>query len=195
MIASINTCGMRYEVTRLCRPSTIIPFFEKHPLWSSKRANYLDFKKVASMISAKEHLTQEGLNEIRLVKDGMNQKRSYQSKVDFMNSIADLIEITPGWLSGFIDAEGYFGVYASNKGRKRCELKLSIAQNAHDVLLLEAIAKHLNVGTKIVNNLGKDSSVLRLDIYRLETFASQIVPIFEQRRKPVLRLRASHTPF
>lgn len=68
----------------------------------------------------------------------------------------------------------------SNGKRKRCELRLSIAQNAHDEVILEAIANFLNINVKIVNNLGKDSTVKRLDIYKLDVFQSKIVPIFDQ---------------
>ena len=131
------------------------------------------------MISAKEHLTPEGLNKIRLIKQNMNSKRTYADKVNFMNSIKDSIKLTPSWLSGFIDAEGYFGIYVSHITRKRCELKLSIAQNSHDLILLEAIANYLNVDTKIVCNLGKESSVKRIDIYKLDTL-SLLIPIFNQ---------------
>lgn len=177
----VNKKYLRYEIRSFeAITSIIIPFFDKYPLLSSKRANFLDFKKVADMISAKEHLTQRGLDEIKLIKEGMNSKRTYENKVDFMNSIANDIHLTPGWLSGFIDAEGYFGIYVSDKSRRRCELKLSIAQNAHDLVLLEAIAKHLNVETEVANDLGENGSVKRLDIYKLDVLISQIIPIFNQ---------------
>jgi len=176
-----NKKYLRYEIRSFeAISSIIIPFFNKYPLYSSKRANFLDFEKVARIIDSKEHLTQKGLDNIKLIKEGMNSKRTYVEKSDFMNSIINGVYLTPGWLSGFIDAEGYFGIYVSNNSRRRCELKLSIAQNAHDLVLLEAIAKYLNVDTKIVNNLGKDSTVKRLDIYKFDTLLSQIVPIFDQ---------------
>jgi hypothetical protein len=172
---------LRFEIRSFeAITTTVIPFFNQYPLFSSKRANFLDLERVAHMIGAKEHLTQEGLDKIRLIKANMNSKRIYADKVNFMDSIKDEIKLTPGWLSGFIDAEGYFGIYTSNKNRRRCELKLRIAQNAHDLVLLEAIAKYLYIDTKIVNNLGKESTVKRLDIYKLDAFISEIVPIFDQ---------------
>jgi LAGLIDADG endonuclease len=160
--------------------STVIPFFNQRPTAMPRaspsaissfpplrrRGYFLDFVEVAHMIQAKEHLTQEGLDKIRMIKANMNSKRSFSDKENFMNSIKGSIKLTAGWISGFIDAEGYFGIYVSNASKRRCELKLSIAQNAHDLVLLEAIAIYFNVSTKIVDNLGKGSSVKRIDIYK-----------------------------
>lgn len=91
------------------------------PLFSSKRANFLDFEEVAHMIQVKEHLTQEGLDKIQMIKANMNSKRSFSDpevQVNFMNSTpkGGSIKLNAGWISGFIDAEGYFGIfkYVSN---------------------------------------------------------------------------------
>jgi hypothetical protein len=86
----------------------IIPFFEKYQLQGVKRDNFEDFKKVASgearaskgsasipfatgvfdscrshhalLMKSKAHLTQEGLEEIRKIKSGMNSRREYLKK-------------------------------------------------------------------------------------------------------------------
>lgn len=42
----------------------VIPFFDKHLLFSVKRKDFLVFKKVLSIISEKKHLTQRGFSEI-----------------------------------------------------------------------------------------------------------------------------------
>lgn len=55
----------------------IIPHFEKYPLQSSKYLNYLDFKKGCDMIRNKEHLTEEGLEQLKILKAGMNFGRNY----------------------------------------------------------------------------------------------------------------------
>jgi len=54
----------------------IIPFFDKYPLVGSKRKDYLDFCKVAELMRSKTHLTAEGLEQIRVIKAGMNRGRS-----------------------------------------------------------------------------------------------------------------------
>ena len=53
----------------------IIPFFEKYPIQGLKSLDFSDFKKVAIMISAKEHLNIEGLNRILEIKLNMNKHR------------------------------------------------------------------------------------------------------------------------
>jgi len=53
----------------------IIPFFEKYPILGVKLDNYKDFCKIAKLIKNKEHLTEKGLEEIKLIKSKMNTLR------------------------------------------------------------------------------------------------------------------------
>jgi hypothetical protein len=53
----------------------IIPLFQKYPLQGAKIRDFQDFVKVAELMKNKAHLTREGLNQIRNIKDGMNKKR------------------------------------------------------------------------------------------------------------------------
>ena len=55
----------------------IIPFFEKYSLQGLKSLDFVDFKKVALMINAKEHLSNEGLNKILEIKLNMNKHREW----------------------------------------------------------------------------------------------------------------------
>ena len=55
----------------------IIPFFVKYPVQGLKSLDFSDFKKVAMMIGAKEHLTIKGLNSILEIKLNMNKHRKY----------------------------------------------------------------------------------------------------------------------
>ena len=56
----------------------IIPLFNKYPIYGEKSKDFLDFCKVLEMIKFKKHLTKEGLEEIRLIKAGMNTGRASQ---------------------------------------------------------------------------------------------------------------------
>ena len=53
----------------------IIPFFESYPLIGIKQKDFLDWCKIAILMKDKLHLTPEGLNLIRTIKDGMNKGR------------------------------------------------------------------------------------------------------------------------
>lgn len=50
----------------------VIPHFDKYPLLTQKRADYLLFKQVVDLILRKEHLTSKGLLEILSIKASLN---------------------------------------------------------------------------------------------------------------------------
>jgi len=52
----------------------IIPFFEKHPLQSTKIKSFKIFCKIAEMVSNGEHHNQKGIENIRLLKSKMNRR-------------------------------------------------------------------------------------------------------------------------
>jgi hypothetical protein len=65
-----------FVVTRFTDLSgKIIPLFDLYPLQSSKAKDLADFKKVLELMKNKAHLTQEGLDEIKQIKSGMNTGR------------------------------------------------------------------------------------------------------------------------
>lgn len=90
IILSLN-CGT-LQTDRSCKIITvtrhadiiniIIPFFQKYPLQGVKRLDLADFIKVAELIKAKTHLTSEGLDQILLIKSGMNSGRDHASHSD-----------------------------------------------------------------------------------------------------------------
>lgn len=53
----------------------IIPFFEKYPIVGVKYLDYLDFCRIAKLMKESKHLTKDGLEEIRIIKAGMNTGR------------------------------------------------------------------------------------------------------------------------
>jgi len=53
----------------------IIPLLNQNKLHGSKILNFLDFCKIAFILENKEHLTNEGLEKINKIKNGMNTKR------------------------------------------------------------------------------------------------------------------------
>lgn len=53
----------------------IIPLFREYPLIGNKKKDYLDFVKVAELLKSKDHLTNEGIEKIKILKDNMNSRR------------------------------------------------------------------------------------------------------------------------
>ena len=52
----------------------IVPFFEKHPLKSKKRVDFAKFRRILQLMTKKEHLTSEGIEDIRAIAKSMNTR-------------------------------------------------------------------------------------------------------------------------
>jgi hypothetical protein len=50
----------------------IVPFFEEHSLKSKKRVDFAKFRRVLLLMTRNEHLTSEGIEEIRAIAKTMN---------------------------------------------------------------------------------------------------------------------------
>ena len=55
----------------------LIPLFQKYPIRGVKYYNFIDFCRIAELMNNKAHLTQEGLNKIIKIKEGMNINRKH----------------------------------------------------------------------------------------------------------------------
>jgi hypothetical protein len=65
---------MAYRVRKLEHlRERVIPFFERHPLKSKKRIDFLKFKKAVMLIDRGEHVKPEGIEQIRAIASSMNR--------------------------------------------------------------------------------------------------------------------------
>ena len=55
--------------------TTIVPFFEEHPLITAKRADFAQFAAVLRMMEAGEHLSADGLRRIAQITERMNRRQ------------------------------------------------------------------------------------------------------------------------
>ena len=60
---------------------TIIPFFERYPMLSSKQQDFEKFARCVHLISAGRHLTTDGLIEIAEITQTMNRRKSRQDLI------------------------------------------------------------------------------------------------------------------
>src|SRR5262249_33446082 len=74
-----------FRVARIKDLQTIIEFFDKYPLVSSKLSDYLLFKQCIEIIAKKEHLTEEGLLKILGLKHSLNKGLSLKLIEAFPN--------------------------------------------------------------------------------------------------------------
>ena len=86
----------------------IIPHFDKYPLLTKKRADFLLFKSVLELINQKEHLTMEGLAKILSIRASMNNGLTQILMESFPNItpvprpvVSDQGIKDPNWLAGF----------------------------------------------------------------------------------------------
>jgi hypothetical protein len=140
----------------------IIPFFDSHPLITSKQLDYQTWRECMIMIAKGLHLTNEGVLKIIELTRTMNSKRSFEERFKFTQSRCPNLKITPEWVQGFSDGEGHFQC-SILKGRplKKSEghsvlynITFEVGQNTHDVAVLELLKSffqgeeaifHLNV--------------------------------------------------
>lgn len=54
----------------------VIPFFQSLPLQGAKSEDFSDFCKAVDIMKVKGHLTNEGLDQINKLKEGMNTLRA-----------------------------------------------------------------------------------------------------------------------
>jgi hypothetical protein len=72
-ITSVNRGTIDFKVTKFSSiRDTIIPFFDKYPLQTSKNRYFLYFNEVAKLMDNKAHLTEKGLDQIRIIKNKRN---------------------------------------------------------------------------------------------------------------------------
>lgn len=59
----------------------LFTLFDAYPLQSQKQLDALAFRQVLNLVLAKQHLTEEGLQQIRVIKASMNRARMLKYKV------------------------------------------------------------------------------------------------------------------
>lgn len=144
----------------------IIPHFEKYPLVTNKRADYLLWKKVAMKMHKGEHLTTKGLQSIVNIRASLNKGLSLALKKAFPNNAPvsrDLFSHTsqensliyaklePQWVAGFISGEGSFSVNITKS--KPCETKEHVKlvfrfnQHIRDELLIKSFVNYFGCGS------------------------------------------------
>ncbi|CAO3683407.1 unnamed protein product [Rhizopus stolonifer] len=88
---SLHNEGIEYYIVSVTSPAklkTLINYLDTYPLFSSKLLNYLDFKSCVNLMLSREHLTEQGRDNIKTIKAGMNRKRTYYTW-DHLEKLSD----------------------------------------------------------------------------------------------------------
>lgn len=182
---------VQYRVTSLKDLiEIIIPHFENFPLITQKRADFILFKKVVDLMNNKEHLTQEGFQQIVNLRASINLGASLIAnlKLAFPNTvpvtrplIKDQEIRDPYWLAGFVSGEGSFTI---NK-TKNVQLVFSIIQHSRDKELMKSLIAYLGCDTYVCRDK-KDSVEFRVS--KLNDLIEIIIPFFK--KYPILGIKA-----
>lgn len=138
----------------------IFPIFDEFPLLTSKYFYYLRFKKAYYILENKS-LTLEQKNDLisSLLKEQLptNYISPALNNLDINSSTYQEIDfiINNNWLTGFIEAEGYFGIIPD---RDYFYMEFALTQKL-DIFLLELIKRKLHIPGKIVKY--SNSNVLK----------------------------------
>ena len=72
--------GLNYYVIAVTSPAklcVLINYLDTYPLFTSKLLNYKDFKSCVNLMLSRQHLSTEGREAVKILKAGMNNKRTY----------------------------------------------------------------------------------------------------------------------
>lgn len=183
-----NSNTMQYRVGSLSQLiQTVIPHFNKYPLLTKKRADFLLFKSAVEMINRKEHLTPEGLQKIVNIKASMNNGLSDQLKNALSSTpvTRPVFEVTgisdANWISGFTDAEGCFNIHIHRSRTHRLGaqvlIRFQITQHTRDLELMLRIKGYLGCGNIEPH---PQRSTASLVVTKFSDIIDKIIPLFEK---------------
>lgn len=155
----------------------IIPHFDKYPLISQKRSDYILFKNIVELMDKGEHLKEDSLIKIVNLRAALNRGLSDKLKLSFPEGtkiekykINPPLNIDYNWIAGFFTGEAYFSVTT------RLLLEVSTAQRSIDELLMNSLMNTLKCG--IVSEHSK--GVTLLTVSRFKDIYNKIISLFNE---------------
>ena len=137
----------------------VIPHFDKYPLITQKRADYLLFKEAVMIINRGEHLTACGLKAIINLRATLNRGLTPSLIEAFPNTVAaprpqvdniNVQSIDPQWVAGFTSGDGSFMVNIrdsiSSQTEGRVSLTFALIQHSRDELLMKSLVDYFGFG-------------------------------------------------
>ena len=116
-IISSSQSFCAFRVRKLNELIELVKFFDKYPLISRKRGDYLLFKQIVSIMQLKEDITLEGLQKIRKIKAILNFGLSKELQLIFPETIPvprplkkTCVIPHSDWIAGFTSGEGNLSV-------------------------------------------------------------------------------------
>jgi hypothetical protein len=173
------------RVTSKADLSTIIDHFNKYPLLTQKKADFLLFKKAVDLIDQKEHLTIEGLQKIVAIRAVINRGLSNDLKAAFPNIVPITRPLVvnqkiedPNWVSGFTSGEGCFliNIYkSSTKLGESVKLVFILTQHDKDKQFMQSLIDYFGAG-----NVYKNHEAIDFKITKIDYITDKLIPFFDK---------------
>lgn len=187
-ISGSDTVSYRVESVKSL-VNSIIPHLDKYPLLTQKKADYELFKRIVILMDKKQHLNDEGLQEIINIKAAMNKGVSEELLAEFPDTapvsrplvvVPEVLDIRPHWLAGFTAGDGCFFVYAEKDSKLRTgyrsKLRFNICQHLKDKLLMERIESYFSCGLVTESARGE----VNFDVHKFSDIYEIIIPFFDK---------------
>ena len=180
--------GVQFQVSSLQElTNIIIPFFNKYPLITQKKVDFILFKEIVDLMSRKEHLTIEGLRKILALKASLNLGLSENLKVAFPNVIPvkrplveDQMIDDPYWVAGFISGEGCFFINikpSTHKSGYQVLLVFQVSQHSRDEQLMKSLISYFGCGHITSRN---NKNYVEFVVTRFEYLFEKVIPFFDK---------------
>lgn len=168
--------------------NVIIPHFDKFPLITQKKADYLLFKRGVELLALKAKSI-EGIREIISLKASMNTGLSETFKTQFPTVLPVPRPLVcfqgipdPNWMAGFVDGEGCFYVKVLKNNAYLCGyqviISFSISQHARDEALLAKLIDYLGCGK--IEKVSTRPSSATFVVYKFNDVYDKIIPFFQK---------------
>lgn len=181
-----TSTSANYRITSLKEiVEIVIPHFDKYPLITQKKADYILYKKGIDLISSKKHLTPKGLQEFVNIKASINLGLSEELQKAFPNTVPVIrpeIENqripNDSWLAGFVSGEGCFKINtfkSTSKLGHSIALRLQVSQHIRDIKLIESFISYLGCGI-----LTKRNDSVLFEVSKFNDIWEKIIPFFQK---------------
>lgn len=180
--------SVQYRAESINDLKVVIDHFDKYPLVSAKKVDYILFKKAFYTINTKEHLTKQGLLKLVGIKSSLNLGLSAALKKAFpswqekqvirpeyiFNGIPD-----PNWIAGFSSGDGSFNIKISSstttKTGKKVQLRFTIGLNIREKDLIRSLAAYFNLKNSEQNKLNTESKKISYIYFGENSVSVQVI--------------------
>lgn len=145
-----------------------------------KYLDYQDWVKIAFLVRDKMHLTQEGIDQIKLIYSGMNSKRLYPSNYQPAHCIIEdpsYIPLDGNYISGFFAGDGSLSMVSDLNSPYFGNLYFSFGQHFNNLLLLQSFAPFFNLSSAPIHKK-KKTSIIEFRITDRQLLSNNMIPFF-----------------